>query len=241
MQETPVGGSELRNTASFSQDNFAKLIQIMNDKKLAAGTSIFSEGDPADKLFYVKKGRVKLTKSSPYGKQIILCLYHEGDLFGQLDPFNESTQSFHGETMEDTHIGVIAQKDLENLLGVYGELAVEFMRWMGMMHRVTQSKFRDLVMFGKPGALCSTLIRLMHTYGVEHGSSGSVLINKKVSHTEIAELIGSTRESVNRMLADLKDKGVISIERHHYLVIHDIGYLRDICHCDNCPKDICRI
>lgn len=68
---------------------------------------------------------------------------------------------------------------------------------MGQMHRVTQSKFRDLMLFGNPGALCSTLIRLSNTSGEESGRH--ILISKKLTNSELGELIGATRESVNRL------------------------------------------
>src|SRR5690606_19192373 len=104
---------------------------------------------------------------------------------------------------------------------------------------MTQTKFRDLMMFGKPGALCSTLIRLYNTYG-EMRKDGSVMIGKKLTNTELADMIGATRESVNRMLSDLKNAGAVSNE-NGYMVVKNIQYLKDICHCENCPVDICRI
>ncbi|WEK54879.1 MAG: Crp/Fnr family transcriptional regulator [Candidatus Cohnella colombiensis] len=238
MINMPLGDSTLRNTTCFSTESFIRLSELMHDKRSAVGMTLFIEGDLADKLFYVKKGRVKMTKSSPFGKQITLCQYMEGDLFGQIDPFTHSTHSFTGEALEDTIVGVIEQKELEDVLAMNGELAIEFMRWMGMMHRITQTKFRDLVMFGKPTALCSTLIRFVNSYGIER--DGKIVINRRISHTEIAEMIGATRESVNRMLSDLREKGIVTLDRH-LLVIHDIEYLRDICHCENCPADICRV
>ena len=172
------------------------------------------------------------------GRQLILYMHQEGDLFGQVDPFPTSAHSFNAEAVEDSTIGIIQQKDLEVLLWQYGDLAVEFMKWMGLMQRMTQTKFRDLMMFGKPGALCSMLIRLVNTYGVER--EDGIWISKKMTHTELAEMISATRESVNRMLADLKKNGVIACESGHF-VIKDIDYLRNTCHCDNCPKDICRL
>ncbi len=236
--ESQVHDTGVRNTSCFSPESLVKLTEIMYDKKWPANTSLYEDGDLADKLYYLKSGSVKITKSSPDGKQIIMCIHQEGDLFGQVDPFQQSTHSFRADTLEDTVIGVIQQRDLEILLWRHGELAVEFMKWMGLMHRVTQTKFRDLMMFGKPGALCSTLIRLTNTYGEQ--KKDGIWISKKQTHTDLAEMIGATRESVNRMLSDLKTRGVLSYDQQH-LVIHDLDYLRDICHCENCPKDICRM
>ncbi|GFN33524.1 Crp/Fnr family transcriptional regulator [Paenibacillus xylaniclasticus] len=228
----------VRNTECFSADSLSKLKQIMYESKASSGTFLFREGEKADKLYYIHSGRIKITKSSDEGRQFILYMYQEGDMFGQVDPFRQSTQVFNAEVIEDSIIGVIRQKDLEVLLWQNGDLAVEFMKWMGLVHRMTQTKFRDLMMFGKHGALCSLLIRLGNTYGMEH--NGHIVITKTHTNTELADMIGATRESVNRMLSELRKIDAISIEQSR-IVIKDLQYLRDICHCEGCPKDICRM
>src|SRR5262249_35826798 len=139
-------------------------------------------------LYFIKRGRIKITKSSDEGRQFILYMHQEGDMFGQIDPFRQSLQVFNAEVIEECIIGVILQKDLEVLLWQHGELAVEFMKWMGLVHRMTQTKFRDLMMFGKHGALCSLVIRLTNSYGIEQ--DGQVCITKKLTHTELADMIG---------------------------------------------------
>jgi CRP/FNR family cyclic AMP-dependent transcriptional regulator len=131
-----------------------------------------------------------------------LSLYQEGDMFGQVDPFRQSSHVFNAEIIEDSVVGVIVQKDLEVLFWQNGDLAVEFMKWMGLIHRMTQSKFRDLMMFGKHGALCSLLIRLANTYGIEQ--ENHIVVSKVHTNTELADMIGATRESVNRMPSKLK-------------------------------------
>lgn len=228
----------VRNTSCFTEESFAKLRGIMYATKVEAGSHLFREGDKADKLFYITNGRVKITKTSDEGRQFILYMYQDGDLFGQVDPYQDSSQGFNAEVVELSTIGIIQKKDLEVLLWQNGVLAVEFMKWMGLVHRMTQTKFRDLMMFGKPGALCSLLIRLINTYGTPHEQG--TLITRKLTNTELADMIGATRESVNRMLGDLKNANVI-INEGGYIIVKDIIYLKDICHCENCPPDICRI
>lgn len=222
----------------LSKESFEKLESIMYVRNVEKGTCLFWEGDPADKLYFVMHGRVKTTKTSDSGRALTLYLHQKGDLLGQVDPFKESVHSFSAEVTEDAKVGVIQCKDLEVLLWQHGDLAVEFMKWMGLMHRLTQTKFRDLMMFGKTGALCSLLIRLGNSYGQE--KNGKIYIGLKMNNTEMADMIGATRESVNRMLSDLKKEGVVDNVDGQF-VINNLAYLRDVCHCENCPKEICRM
>ncbi|MEC0371941.1 Crp/Fnr family transcriptional regulator [Paenibacillus chibensis] len=226
------------NTSCFSDQNLDRLMVIMKDRIVPEGSHLFWEGDVSDKLFYVKRGRIKLTKSTDEGKELILYMYQTGDMVGQADPFFSSKHSFTAEVLEESEIGVIDQKDLEVLICQHCDFAIDFMKWMGIHHRLTQTKFRDLMMYGKPGALCSTLIRLSNTYGEKHGDT--ILIHKKITHTDLSNMIGATRESVNRMLSDLRKKDAVEYE-NGMIVIKNLEMLQDICHCELCPNEICRI
>ncbi|CAG7641769.1 Anaerobic regulatory protein [Paenibacillus solanacearum] len=222
----------------LSAESLDKLKSIMYTKKVEKGSYLFWEGDTADKLYFVISGRVRTTKTSDTGRSFTMYLHEEGDMFGQMDPFQDSVHSFSAEVTERGDIGVIQRKDLEVLLWQHGDLAIEFMKWMGLMHRLTQTKFRDLLMFGKPGAICSLLIRLSNTYGVEtdHG----IYIDLKINNSEMADMIGATRESVNRMLSDLRKEEVIQYQDGRF-VINKLDYLRTVCQCEHCPKEICRM
>jgi CRP-like cAMP-binding protein len=222
----------------ISAESFDKLRGIMYTKQMEKGSYLFWEGDSADKLYYIISGRVRTTKTTDSGRSLTMYLHQTGDLFGQMDPFKDSMHTFSAEATEDCKIGIIQRKDLEVLLWQHGDLAVEFMKWMGLMHRLTQTKFRDLMMFGKTGALCSLLIRLSNSYGVAR--KDEIFIDIKMNNSEMADMIGATRESVNRMLSDLKKDDVIEYEDGH-VVIKDLAYLRDVCRCENCPKEICRM
>lgn len=222
----------------FSETNFDKLKNVMHMKQAKKGEYLFWEGEPADKLFYVFQGGVRIAKTSETGKNLILYLHQSGDLFGQMDPFQDSAQNFSAEVTLDSTVGVIMRKELEDLLRQHGDLAIEFMKWMGLMHRMTETKFRDLMMYGKPGALCSLLIRLSNSYGVPIGEH--TLIDYKLSNSEMADMIGSTREGVNRILSDMRKEEAIAFHNGQ-IIIKDASYLRDICHCENCPLEICRM
>lgn len=234
----PSASSRLQNTACFSSANMTALKQIMYANKFTATSMIFHEGDRANHLYYLQSGKVKLTKLSEEGKEYIMSLFRAGDFFGQIDPFQDSRHGFTAMAMEDCEIGMIQKSDLEVVLWQNGDLSVEFMNWMGYMQRLMQTKFRDLLMYGKPGALCSTLIRFANTFGiaVEQG----IRIDMKLTNSELADYIGCARESVNRMLAELKRAGAVAIHEG-IITITDLKYLQNVCRCEQCPIELCRI
>lgn len=225
----------------FSTENIEKLQDIMYPMTAIAGTHLFWEGDIAGKLYYIRSGRVKLRKSTDKGKDFILSLMEKGDLAGEYGGYGQLFHSFSAEVFEDADVGAIQIKDLEVLLYQHGDLAVEFMNWLGLMNRRTQSKLRDLMLFGKPGALASTLIRLSNSYGTKCANGTRLTI--KLTNTDIADFIGTARESVNRMLSAWREEGTIGMENGQ-IVIQRIDELRRICNCPSspsCPSEICRV
>lgn len=228
----------LPNTDIFTEEGRARLQSLMQIRRVQAGAYVFEEGERADKLYWMVKGKVKLTKASQDGKQMLFSLYGEGDMFGQFTPYLAQVHSVGAQALEDCEIGILYRKELEALLLNDRELSMCMMQWLGLNQSIMESKFRDLVLFGKSGALCSVLIRLSNTFGIAYGSD--ICIAHKMTNTELAEMIGSTREGVNRMLADMKQEGIIANLNGH-LVIKDLGFLRRMCQCDQCPVGICRM
>ncbi|WP_274364934.1 Crp/Fnr family transcriptional regulator [Paenibacillus thermotolerans] len=216
--------------------------KIMSRRTAAKGSFLFWESDEADKLYYIRSGQVKLLKSTEDGKDLILSILQKGDLIAEVNGFGEASHSFSAEIVSDAEIGVIHRKELNALFAKHGDLSVPFMYWLGMTHRILQSKFRDLLLYGKPGALASTLIRLGNTYG-EQDADGVIHVRLKLTNSELGDMIGATRESVNRMLSEWKDTGAIDFVDGR-LVIYRIDSLRRVCNCPKapeCPFEVCRL
>lgn len=222
----------------FCMQGFEPLVQAMTLQYVNKNSFIYREGEHANCLYWIQEGKVKISKTTEDGKVYVLNLFQDGDFFGQIDFTEGATHTFSAQALENCCIGVLNQCELEMILWQHGELAIQFMKWMGLMHRLTQSKLRDLILYGKTGALCSTLIRLSNSFGIP--SEDGVRISFKLTNSELADYIGCARESVNRMLSTLKKAGVIHISEG-CLTITNLDYLKKMCKCENCPKEICRI
>ncbi|MEB3103745.1 Crp/Fnr family transcriptional regulator [Ferviditalea candida] len=222
----------------LSESNFLLLQSAMTFHQVTSGTHLFWDGEPSEHLYYVKSGQIHITKSTEEGKELILFIRQDGDLFGEIGSVGKPVHTFNAKVVQDSMIGFIPHEDLEQLIGQNGGFAVEFMRWMGLMHQATQAKFRDLLLYGKSGALASTLIRLAKTYGVPGDEGIDICI--KLTNTDLANIIGTTREGVNRQLHEYMDNGILTLKDGR-IVIRDLQRLKTIVNCANCPDEICRL
>ncbi|WP_255668119.1 Crp/Fnr family transcriptional regulator [Brevibacillus daliensis] len=216
------------------------LTSISTQKKLPAGSVLFMDGDKADHLYLIRKGQIKLTKTTTDGKELILQIFGPSELIGVPGLFEENLSYTTTATiMKKCVVDVFSRSSLERFLLNNGQYCAEFLRWMGIMNRRIQSKFRDLLLNGKTGALYSTLIRLSNSYGQPHEKG--IYITLSLTNKDLAQFIGLTRESVNRMLADLKKQDIIEQNANGNILIKDLQYLRDAIFCDDCPHEICQL
>ncbi|MEA3320375.1 MAG: Crp/Fnr family transcriptional regulator [Bacillota bacterium] len=212
------------------------------EKKLAVkkGAYLFQEGMVSSEIYLILNGSFKISKVTPDGQELTLRLCSEDDLVGELTLFCPGAiYMLSAKTMDDKgSVLVIPKLELERKLAENGQLALEFMKWMSLHYRKTQTKFRDLVLNGRKGALYSTLIRMSNSYGVL--KADGILIDLSLTNQELANYCGTSREVVNRMLSELKKNGVVSVDKGR-IIIHDLNYLKVEIHCENCPDELCRI
>ncbi|AGT31114.1 Crp/Fnr family transcriptional regulator [Geobacillus genomosp. 3] len=203
------------------------------------GTFLFQEGEKADDIYYIQSGKIQISKTNMDGQELTLRICSQGDLIGELTLFCPGARyMLTAKVLEDGTVSAIRRETLETELANNPKLAIEFMKWMSLHFRKTQTKFRDLILHGKKGALYSTLIRLCNSYGVM--KEDGILIDVPLTNQELANFCGTAREVVNRMLGDLRKKGVISVEKGK-IHVHDLQYLRNEIACEGCPPELCSI
>lgn len=208
--------------------------------KIQKGTFLFQEGMQATELYIIRSGRVQISKISQDGKELTLRICTVGDIVGELTLFtNEAKYLLNAKVLENGEVAVLKKEYLEQQLLENGSLAYEFMKWMSDHYRRTQTKFRDLVLHGKKGALYSTLIRMTNSYGVKC-EDGSILINMPLTNQDLANFCGTSRESINRMLSDLRKVEILSVNKGK-ITIHDLEFLKAEINCENCPPELCNI
>lgn len=187
------------------------------------GEYLFHEGDTA-RYFYIVRS---------------LRLASRGSLIGELPLYEKDpVYIFNAVAQSAAEVYAIEFPVLQSYLEKKPALAINLLKIMGAHMRKQHSKFRDLLLYGKKGALYSTLIRLANSYGKE--TDGGILISVPLTNQELANYSATARESLNRMLSELRKNGIIEY-RGHLIFIKDIDYLKDAIQCENCGREICNI
>lgn len=203
------------------------------------GAYLFKEGQEAKEMYLILSGKVQISKLNAEGNELSLRLCKHNDIVGELTLFTvDPRYIFNAKIIEDGEAAAINIADLEKALFNNSQLTFEFLKWMNDHIRKTVTKFRDLVLNGKKGALYSTIIRLCNSYGVlrENG----IQVDVPLTNQELANFCGTARESVSRMLAELKKNHIISINRK-IITVHDLSFLKQEINCENCPIEYCNI
>jgi CRP-like cAMP-binding protein len=211
------------------------------DRKIISekGTYLFQEGMKAEELYIVLSGKIQISKITTDGRELSLRICGENDICGELTLFTDNPKYLlSAKVLEEGEVIAIRKDVLENEIFQDSTLAFEFMKWMSDHFRNTQTKFRDLVLNGKRGALFSTLIRMSNSYGIQQ--KDGILIDLPLTNQELANFCGTSRESTNRILSELKKDHIISIKKGKISILN-LQYLRDEIGCEYCPLTFCSI
>ena len=178
---------------------------------------VFTPNDRGDKIFLLKKGRVKISRLSEGGRELTLAILEPGEIFGEESLVDGGRRSTFAETLDDAYICVVRREDFEELLKNKPDLALQVAKVMGERLKKIQDRMEELTFRSVPARLASALLYLSDDHGVP--TDRGIKIDPKLTHQELANLIGSTRETTTSALNGFRRKGFIDVEKHHFIVL----------------------
>src|SRR6478736_6672776 len=209
--------------AGLDEDGLASLIRGMRVRRFRRGETVFHVGDPGDALFIVVSGSIKITLPADSGDEAILATLRPGDFFGELALLDGAPRSATAIAIEATEMYMLPRDRFRDLIAsepvmrdtVLATLAAEVRR---LTHHVEELHFLDIA-----GRLAARLARLADEQGEADG--GEIRLDAPITQGELAAMVGSTRQSVNKLLGWFVDDGLIRIERDAIVII-DLPGLR---------------
>ena len=206
---------------NLGQKSLQALQSIRSTAMYPAGSVLFLEGQPARGIFVLCHGRAKLSTSSADGKTLILRLAQPGDVLGLSGTVSGKPYEVTAETLEPTQANFVGRDDFLRFLREHGDVAVRVAEELSDNYHAAYTEVRSL---GLSSSASEKLSRVLLEWSehAPHAHEGANEVSMKVSltHEEIAQLIGASRETVTRTLADLKKKQIISV-KGATLVIRD--------------------
>lgn len=203
----------------LNKDAMDKVNAIAKDRNIPKKEIIYSAYDSDDAMYILKKGRVKIFKLSADGKMITLAILREGDIFGAMSAVRAGTQGAYAETLEDSYICAIRQDDFHKVVKEMPEIALKLIEKINQRLKEAESRIEDLVFRNVPGRIANILLTLSEQFGKD--TPEGFQISFKITHQELADMAGSTRETVTGVLNDFKNDNLIKINEKHIIVLDE--------------------
>jgi CRP/FNR family transcriptional regulator, cyclic AMP receptor protein len=216
----------LKHFAFFSdlpEEDLESISNITLERNYKKNMLIFMEGEPGEAFYYIKSGKVKIFRTYEDGKEHIINICSEGDVFGEATLFSNIPYPASASVYEDSTIGIIKNSQLEALIQNNTELALKIIKVLAKKLIFAQHKIKDLAFNDVFARTASQILKLAKEYGSK--TDKGLTINIELSRQELADMVGTTRETVSRAIGKFKKEKSIT-EDNDKLVILNIEKLK---------------
>lgn len=189
----------------------AGLAEAMKTVTLRRGAVLFREGDTGDQLYVVVSGKVKLGRSGSGGRENLLAVLGPGQMFGELSVFDPGPRSTTATAVTPSELRVLEHGELMTWLENRPEVSRGLLAQLAGRLRRANDVVSDLVFSDVPGRVAKALLDLADRFG-EPSDGVGLIVNHDLTQEELAQLVGASRETVNKALADFATRGWIRLE-----------------------------
>lgn len=215
----------LKNTMFFkdlSDRELEPFLSIMNRRKLDDKTILFLQGDPITHVFIATKGKIKIFRNDQAGKEQVLHFKQYGDLFPHVGFFRQGHYPAHAQAIENSEVYSMSLKDFEQVLMANPSLSIKLFRMLGDQIVGLQQRLEELALRSANERILLLLLRLCETHGAADGNDGWVKLNTRFKNADLANMIGTSRESVNRMISQLRKDDALQLKDGEYRIRPEI-------------------
>jgi CRP/FNR family cyclic AMP-dependent transcriptional regulator len=209
--------------AALDDDAAGALMESMTASHLERGDILFREGDRGDRLYVIGEGKIKLGRTSSDGRENLLAILGPGEMFGELSLFDPGARTATATAVAESQLIALGHDDLNLFLSSRPAVAATLLAALARRLRRTNEALADLVFTDVPGRVAKALLDLSARFG--RPAEDGVLVPHDLTQEELAQLVGASRETVNKALADFASRGWIKLEARAVLVM-DVERLR---------------
>jgi CRP/FNR family transcriptional regulator, cyclic AMP receptor protein len=203
--------------AALDAESAASLEATLTRRTLARGHVVFSEGDAGDRLFVILDGKVKISRAAADGRENLLAVLGAAEMFGELSLFDPGPRTASATTVTTSTLASLDHDDLRPLLIERPGVAVQLLKALAQRLRRTNEAMADLVFTDVPGRVAKALLDLSAKFGVPE--DGATRVRHDLTQEELAQLVGASRETVNKALSEFAHRGWLRIEGRSVLLL----------------------
>lgn len=209
----------LKKVPIFSQLNDEELEKIRGlcvTKKYGKDRLILIEEDTGSSMFLLQKGRVKVSRMSDDGREVILSILESGDFFGEMSLLDGKVRSASVTAIEDSEVLLLRRGDFLRLLEDYPQIAISLLKELAARIRRSDTQIKSLSLQDAMGRVASTLIMLAEDHGkIRHGQ---LVISRIPLQQDLANMAGTSRETISRVFKYLEEEKLIHRDRRKLLI-----------------------
>lgn len=210
----------VRNCSLFqrlTEPQLEELEKKARIKKFPKGATLYLPTDRSDGTFLVAEGRIRICSTTPEGKQTILAFIEPGELFGELSLLDSSSREERAEAALNSTVVYLPSDHLRALMEVSAPLALGVTKLIGFRRKRIERRLKSLLYRNNRERLTHLLLELSEQYG--NATSEGIELSIRLSHQDLASIIGATRETVTTLLGEMQSEKLLQIRRQRLLIL----------------------
>ncbi len=209
----------------LKEEEFGYIADRMVSKKFENGNLIFLEESQGENLFFVVEGSVKITRLSKDGREVILAMLNSGDFFGEMSLLDGEARSANVIALEDTEVLTLNRKDFLEVLHNYPQIAIQLLKEMTSRLRKSDRQIVSLSLSDAEKRIALCIIRFADEQGTIR--NGQVTVPKIPIQQDIANMAGTSRETVSRAMSVLEEEGYIQRSSRKLIILDYKNFIKE--------------
>ncbi|HJQ31284.1 MAG TPA: Crp/Fnr family transcriptional regulator [Pyrinomonadaceae bacterium] len=206
-----INGHRLQLFDGLGHGDMSEITAAARSLRKERGEFVYTPGDPAETVYVLKQGRIKLSVLSESGKEFAIDIFQPGDIFGEFALADEETRSNMAQALDSALMWVFRKRDFVRLLETRPKLAMNYIRLVGRRRRRMEKKLSDITAKDVAARVCELLHEVSTSSADADASAPELLV--PLTHQDVASLIGAARQTTTTVLNDLERRDIIELGR----------------------------
>ena len=213
--------------ANLDEEGLRELAAVVRRRGFRQGEVVFHRDDPGQVLYIIRSGKVRIYITSPEGQEVVLAVFGPGDYFGELALLDGQPRSASAVAIEPVETYTLQRSDFTTTVIQHPRIAVQVLTMLSRRLRQTDGMIEDLLFLDVHGRVAKKLLELADLHGVR--TTEGIRIEMRLTQSDLASLVGASRESVNKVMGYFVDKRFISAEKRMITILRLAELRQRIC------------